>query len=103
MVHGQVGGVAVVNDQETGIRTFPARSAAPLTAAVYVTPVASAPDGVNVAFFAVESYATVPDPAVPLPSLRDMATVLGCTASLNVAVTPEPVETPAAPEDGRRP
>jgi hypothetical protein len=89
----------VVKVQETGAITFPERSLAPLTIAVYVVEVASAELGVSVAVFVVLLYPIVPATAPPGPvSVNTM--LPDCTGLLNVAVAVVLTDTPVAPEAG---
>src|SRR3954452_10272738 len=105
MEHGEVGGgvpAAVVKDHVVAVVVaLPAMSLTPLAnVAVYWVVLASAADGVNVAFWVALSYAVVPATAVPEPFLRLSEIVLACTGSLKVALTVVVVATPVAPDVG---
>jgi hypothetical protein len=89
-----------VNDHVNGCAiAFPATSDA-VTDAVYVAPAASAADGVNVTVLVVWLYTA--DPATDVPAgFRSVKTMLDeLRASLNVALTAVPVDTPVAPAAG---
>jgi hypothetical protein len=91
MVHGHVvllGGYAllVMNVAVYGVIVWPNWSVAPLTETVYVAPLVSVADGVNVATVCWLSNETVPGTALPLESVSANVALLGVTGSLNVTL-----------------
>jgi hypothetical protein len=94
--------VPVVNDHDDDDITLPARSAAPLTVAVYTTDALNDDDGVNVAVWVAALYVSVPGTELLLASLRTNVIVPDWTDSLNVAVTVVMTDTPVAPLAGVR-
>jgi hypothetical protein len=91
-------GAFVVNDHETGIINAPAALVAPDAVTVYVLPLLSAADGVNVATLVVALYAVEPATGVPPGFVTTM--VAPVTAWSNPTATVVVTATLVAPGAG---
>jgi hypothetical protein len=101
MLHGHCVVEAVLKLQEYGLLIVaPAVLCAPDTVAVKVAPAASEFVGLNVAMVSALSKLSEPATSLPLESLSVNDTLLGTTASENVAAGAASTESPVEPAVG---